>query len=73
MESIIKLNNHNTYTGLLNSNYKSIVKYNFKNLKNNSIFGLKQRLKSEQLQTCCSVATSIKLLVFFTVIIIAIN
>lgn len=73
MESIIKSNNHTSYTGLLNSNYQAIVKENFRNVKSNSVFSLKQRLKSEQFQNCCTVGTGLKLLVFFVGIIIAFN
>lgn len=73
MKSIIKSNNHNSYSGLLNSNYQNIVNFNFKVKKSNSIFGLKQRLKSDQFKTCCSIDTGLKLVVFFTGIIIALS
>ncbi|WP_340171044.1 hypothetical protein [Lacinutrix sp.] len=73
MQSIIKSKQHITYTGFLNSNYKSIVNENFKSLKNNSIFSLKQGLKREQFKNCCFVETGLKLVLFFTGIIIAFN
>lgn len=50
--------------GLLNSNYKSVVKCNLSNTKSNSIFGIKQRVKSRQYQSASSIATVLKLSVF---------
>ena len=37
---------HFTTNGLLNSNYKSVVKQNFSNSTANSIFGIRQRIKA---------------------------
>jgi len=62
----------NNYSGLLNSNYKNIVKANFKSFKSYSLFNIKQRVKSNQFQTCCSIETSLKVLIFFAVTSIAI-
>ncbi len=50
--------------GLLNSNYKSIVRCNFSHIKSNSIFGIKQRLRSRQYQFTSSIGTILKLSVF---------
>jgi len=36
---------HFTKRGLLNSNYKRVVKYNFKKAKRRSIFAVRQRAK----------------------------
>lgn len=38
-----------TTKGLLNSNYKRIVKYNFKKMSKKSIFGKRQRAKHPEL------------------------
>ncbi|QXP79989.1 MULTISPECIES: hypothetical protein [Winogradskyella] len=37
---------HFTKRGLLNSNYKRVVKYNFKKAKRRSIFAVRQRAKA---------------------------
>lgn len=44
-----KKKTHFTKRGLLNSNYKRIVKYSFKKARKKSIFGIRQRIKSRQL------------------------
>ncbi|WP_397363678.1 hypothetical protein [Olleya sp. R77988] len=63
----------NNYSGILNSNYKSIVKKNFKNIKSKSLFTRKQHLKSWSYnRTCSSAATSLKVLLFLVMTIIAI-
>lgn len=71
MESIITSSTHHSYSGLLNSNYKSVVKQNFKDLKNNSIFSLKQRLKSNELQKSSSIETALKVALFMVALILA--
>ncbi|MBO6605893.1 hypothetical protein [Psychroserpens sp.] len=55
--------------GLLNSNYKSVVKCNLSNTKSNSIFGIKQRVKSRQYQFTSSIATLLKLSVFVAALV----
>ena len=50
--------------GLLNSNYKNIVRCNFRSNNSNSIFGIKQRVKSRQYQSTSSIDTILKLSVF---------
>lgn len=50
--------------GILNSNYKKVVKCNFTNLNSNSIFGIKQRVKSRQYQFTSSIETLLKVSVF---------
>ncbi|WP_299338463.1 hypothetical protein [uncultured Psychroserpens sp.] len=54
--------------GLLNSNYKSVVKCNLSNTDSNSIFGIKQRVRSRQYQITSSISTLLKLSVFVTVL-----
>ncbi|AUC75275.1 hypothetical protein [Olleya sp. Bg11-27] len=61
------------YSGILNSNYKSIVKQNFKNLKTTSLFSRKQHLKSWTYnRTCSIVATSLKVFLFIGLTLLAI-
>ncbi|NNE30975.1 MAG: hypothetical protein HKN40_01265 [Winogradskyella sp.] len=50
--------------GLLNSNYKSLVKQNFSRSKSKSIFGIRQRLKSTQFNTINHTAVILKISVF---------
>ncbi|WP_431137237.1 hypothetical protein [Psychroserpens mesophilus] len=53
-----------TPEGLLNSNYKKVVKCNLNNLNSNSIFGIRQRVKSRQYQFTSSIETLLKVSVF---------
>ena len=69
--SNLKTSTISNYSGLLNSDYKTIVKANFKSFKSPSLFNVKQRVKSNQLQTYCSVGTGLKVLMFLIAIIIA--
>ncbi|WP_430466717.1 hypothetical protein [Winogradskyella ouciana] len=55
---------HFTTNGLLNSNYKSIVKLNFSKSTPKSIFGIRQRIKSSQLRKVNHTAVILKLSVF---------
>ncbi|MFC0604045.1 hypothetical protein [Winogradskyella pulchriflava] len=55
---------HFTTNGLLNSNYKSVVKYNFSKSTTKSIFGIRQRLKSSQQTMVNHTAVILKLSVF---------
>lgn len=54
--------------GLLTSNYKSVAACNFKNFNSNSIFGIRQSIKSRQLQYTSSIDTILKLSVFAIVL-----
>ena len=54
--------------GLLNSNYKKVVKCNLNNHNSNSIFGIKQRIKSRQYQFTSSIETLLKVSVFVIVL-----
>ena len=54
--------------GLLNSNYKQVVKCNLKNYNPKSISGIKQLLKSRQYQYTSSVETLLKVSVFVIVL-----
>lgn len=60
---------HYTTTGLLNSNYKSIVKHNFSKSTTKSIFGIRQRIKSSQFSKVDHVAAILKLSVFVIALI----
>ena len=57
--------------GILNSNYKSIAKQNLNNTNLQSIFGIRQRVKSRQYQFTSSISTVLKVSLF-TVIILSI-
>jgi outer membrane receptor for Fe3+-dicitrate len=50
--------------GLLTSNYKEEIQDNFFNSKPNSVFGIKQKIKSSQYQYSPSVDAILKLSVF---------
>ncbi|MDG4714737.1 MULTISPECIES: hypothetical protein [Winogradskyella] len=60
---------HYTTNGLLNSNYKSIVKQNFSKSTTKSVFGIRQRIKSSQLGKVDHVAAILKLSVFVIALI----
>jgi hypothetical protein len=53
-----------TTQGLLNSSYQSIVKQNFSKSRPKSIFGIRQRIKSSQLNRVNHTAVILKLSVF---------
>ena len=55
---------HFTTQGLLNSNYKSVVKYNFSKSTTKSVFGIRQRLKSSQFNMVNHTSVILKLSVF---------
>ncbi|WP_299129294.1 hypothetical protein [uncultured Winogradskyella sp.] len=55
---------HYTTNGLLNSNYKSIVKHNFSKSTAKSVFGIRQRIKSSQLCMVNNTGIVLKLSVF---------
>ncbi|WP_034062127.1 hypothetical protein [Lacinutrix jangbogonensis] len=59
------------YSGLLNTDYKNIVKTNFKSFNSPSLFSIKQRVKSNQFKTCSSIGTGLKVLTFVVGIIVA--
>ncbi len=63
--------NHYLYSGLLKSNYKSIVDCTFSNLKKPSVFSIRQRIKSSRFNTYCSISTTLKVSVFLIGFIIA--
>jgi len=60
---------HFTSRGLLNSNYKSVVKQNFKTSTTKSVFGIRQRLKSSQFNMINHTAVILKLSAFAVVLI----
>ncbi len=64
---------HNGPSGILNSKYKAIVKKNFSSLRKPSLFSIKQRLKSKQYSTCCSMGAILKISLFVVGLILAYN
>ena len=60
---------HATYSGILNSNYKAIVKHNFSKSTSKSIFGIRQRLKSAQFSVVNHTAVILKLSVFALILV----
>jgi hypothetical protein len=58
--------------GILNSNYKQIVNQNLKSASPNTVFGIKQRVKSLQFQTTSTAAETLLKLSVFTVAILII-
>lgn len=54
--------------GLLTSNYKSVAASNFKNFRSQSIFGIRQGIKSRQIRYTSSIDTILKLSVFAVVL-----
>ena len=62
---------HYNTNGLLNSNYKSIVKHNFSKSTTKSVFGIRQRIKSSQLNMVNHVGMVLKLS-FFAIALVAI-
>jgi len=59
-------------SGLLNSNYKSVVKENLENSKSPSVFNVKRRVKSLRFNNFSGVDTVLKLSVFFVAFLIAV-
>ena len=55
--------------GILNSNYKAVVKQNFSKSTTKSVFGIRQRLKSSQLKMVNHTAVILKLSVFAMVLV----
>jgi len=60
---------HFTTQGLLNSNYKSLVKKNFSISTKKSVFGIRQRLKASQFNMVDHTAVILKLSVFAIVLV----
>jgi hypothetical protein len=58
-----------TDQGLLNSNYKSVVNQNFSKSNTKSVFGIRQRLKSSQLNMVTHTAVILRLSVFAVVLV----
>lgn len=55
--------------GILNSNYKNIVKRRFNTSKVNSIFSIKQRVKSRQHKFISSTGTMLKVGLFASLLV----
>lgn len=60
---------HFTNKGLLNSNYKSVVKHNFCKSASKSVFRIRQNIKSSQFNTVNHTAVILKLSVFAMVLV----
>lgn len=60
------------YEGILNSNYKQVVNQNLKSASPNTVFGIKQRVKSLQFITTCTATETLLKLSVFTVAILLI-
>ena len=60
---------HFTTNGLLNSNYKNLVRQNFSTQTPKSLFGIRQRLKSAQVNIINHTATILRVTVFAIVLI----
>jgi hypothetical protein len=58
-----------TNSGLLNSNYKSVVKHNLRKTTRKSVFGIRQRIKSSQFNMVNHTAVILKLSVFAIVLV----
>jgi hypothetical protein len=56
--------------GLLNSNYQNIVKDNYTSIKEESVFVIRQRIKSFQYANSTSISTILKISVFLIVYIV---
>ena len=50
--------------GLLNSNYQNIVKDNYSNINEDSVYGNRQKIKSFQYSKINGISTILKVLVF---------
>ncbi|WP_338357018.1 hypothetical protein [Yeosuana marina] len=50
--------------GILNSNYQIVAKSNLENIEANSVFGIRQRVKSYHYRTTSGVETLLKVTVF---------
>lgn len=55
--------------GILNSNYKQIVKDNYSRTTTRSLFGIRQRVKRRRYQMSPSIDTILKLSVFVIVLV----
>jgi hypothetical protein len=58
-----------TNQGLLNSNYKAVVKHSFSQAMTKSVFGIRQRLKIVELHRVNRTAVILKLAVFAMVLV----
>ncbi|MCA0151845.1 hypothetical protein [Winogradskyella vincentii] len=60
---------HFTTQGLLNSNYKSLVKKNFSKTTTKSLFGIRRRLRSSQLNVVNHTATILRISIFAIILV----
>ncbi|BAO76227.1 hypothetical protein [Winogradskyella sp. PG-2] len=60
---------YSSNNGILNSNYKSVVKQNFSKSTTKSVFGIRQRLKSSQFNMVNHTAVILKLSAFAIVLV----
>ncbi len=66
-----RFSNYYSHSGLLKSNYKSIVNNTFDNIKKPSVFSIKQRVKSTLFNNYCNISTTLKVSVFLVGLLIA--
>ncbi|WP_156112504.1 hypothetical protein [Lacinutrix jangbogonensis] len=71
LDSNLQTSNISEYSGLLNTDYKTIVKTNFNSFNSPSLFGIKQRIKSNQFKTSSAIGTGLKVLTFLVCIVVA--
>ena len=70
----IELSNESSnffYRGMLNSNYKEEIKEHFRSLGSQSLFSLKQTVKTNQSRFMPAIGTFLKVSVFATALLIA--
>ena len=60
-------------SGFLTSEYKAVVNENFTKKNTTSIFSIKQRIKSRNYTTCCSVGIALKLSLFLVILLLIFN
>jgi len=63
----------NKPSGFLTSSYKKVARANFSKVNSSSLFGIRQRIKSRQLNTISSIDTILKLSLFLAVLFTAIG
>jgi len=71
--SVGNYSNHNSHTGLLTSNYKSVVNCSLNSSRKPSVFNVRRRIKSLQFNNYSSVGTVLKVSVFLIGLIVAFN
>ncbi|GAA4268183.1 hypothetical protein [Hyunsoonleella aestuarii] len=60
-------------SNFLNSSYKNVVESNYSKMNSNSLFGIRQSVKSHFFVSSSVAATAIKLSVFLTIALLILN